>query len=114
MPPDQKKNLPIFEKVIPYLPQLIIIILLLWALYPYNPYGYYVFLRIVSFVIFGYLALKAYALEKQFWMWILIINAILYNPIIRIHLNREIWTVINILSIGISVFSIFSLKSNKY
>jgi hypothetical protein len=33
-------------------------------------------------------------------MWVSISQAIIYNPLIPFYLGREIWTVVNILSIG--------------
>jgi len=90
------------------MPQAIASAMLLWALYPENPYGYYVLLRLVCCPIFAYLAIEAYAKEKAGWTWTLAITALIYNPIIRIHLSREIWSIINVTSIGIAVSSVFS------
>ncbi len=93
-----------------WIPQVIASIMLLWALNPDNPYGYYILLRWVCCGIFAFLAVRtAENKEKQGWVWILGITAMVYNPIIRIHLNREIWSIINVITIGIAVASIFSL-----
>jgi Family of unknown function (DUF6804) len=91
-------------------PQLIASLMLLWALIPVNPYGYYILLRLVCCGIFAYLAYQAFIQEQQGWTWVLGITAVLYNPVIRIHLNREIWSVINVITIGIAVASIFIIK----
>ena len=93
-----------------WIPQLIACLMLIWALYPENPYGYYVLLRWVCCGIFAYLSVKAYGQKKQDWVWILGITAGIYNPFIRVHLTREIWSVVNIVTIGIAVVSVFSLK----
>ena len=37
-------------------------------------------------------------------------TALVYNPIFRVHLNRELWSIINIVTIAIAVASIFALK----
>jgi len=87
--------------------------MLLWALYPGNPYGYYTFLRLVCCGIFAFLAFKSISMEKQGWTWILGITAILYNPIFRIYLSRDIWSVLNIITIGIAIWSIFILKEKE-
>ncbi len=48
-------------------------------------------------------------LKKNEKPWIIsfIIVAIIYNPILSIHLTRQIWTVINLLTIILTVLSIF-------
>jgi len=96
-----------------WVPQLTISLMLLWALNPGNPYGYYILLRLVCCTAFVYLALQAFNQEKQGWVWVLAITAVIYNPIIRIHLTREIWLVINVITIGIAVASVFALKTSQ-
>ena len=94
-----------------WIPQVIASIMLLWALNPDNPYGYYILLRWVCCGIFAFLAVRTYENEeKQGWVWILGITAVVYNPIIRIHLTREIWSIINVITIGVAVASIFGIK----
>jgi hypothetical protein len=87
--------------------------MLLWALNPDNPYGYYVLLRVVCCGVFAYLTLQALTQEKHGWAWTLGITAVVYNPIIRVHLNREIWSVVNLVTIILAVASIVVLKSEK-
>lgn len=87
--------------------------MLLWALNPYNPYGYYILLRWICCGVFAYLAFKAFYQEQEGWVWVLGITAAVYNPIIRVRLTREIWSVVNIVTIGIAVTSIFTLKFRK-
>ena len=89
-----------------WIPQLIAVIMLVIALNPENPYGYYVILRIVCCVVFGYLAVIAHQQEKKEWTWILGITAFIYNPIFRVSLNREIWTIVNVITILIAMVSI--------
>ena len=96
-----------------WVPQLIASLLLLWALNPDNPYGYYILLRWVCCGVFSYLAFKAFGQEQQGWVWVLGITAAVYNPIIRVYLTKEIWSVINITTIGIAVASVFTLKFNE-
>ncbi len=84
--------------------------MLVWALNPGNPYGYYILLRWVCCEIFAYLAFQAFNQQQQGWVWLLGITAAVYNPIIRVHLTREIWSVLNVITIGIALASIFALK----
>lgn len=94
-----------------WIPQVIASIMLLWALNPDNPYGYYILLRWVCCGIFAFLAVRTYEnKEKQGWVWVLGITAAVYNPIIRIHLTREIWSIINVITIGIAMVSVFGIK----
>jgi len=94
-----------------WIPQTVASVMLLWALNPDNPYGYYILLRWVCCGIFAYLAFQALELEKESWVWTLGITAVIYNPIFRIHLNRELWSVINVVTIGIAIVSIFALRT---
>jgi hypothetical protein len=38
---------------------------------------------------------------------------LLYNPVFRVHLNRELWSVVNVVTIGIALASIFVFKVKK-
>lgn len=96
------------EKV--WIPQAIAIAMLLWALYPKNPYGYYMLLRWACCGVFSYLAYQAFLNRSYGWVWVLGITAAVYNPIVRVHLNRELWTVINLITVGIAAASVFFLQ----
>ncbi len=93
-----------------WIPQAITGVMLLWALNPENPYGYYIVLRWVCCAAFTYLALKALAQGKEGWVWVLGVIAVIYNPIVRIHLTREIWSVVNIATVIIATLSVLVLK----
>lgn len=93
-----------------WVPQVVAVLMLLWALNPKNPYAYYVLLRWVCCGIFAYLAVKAYHQGEEGWVWVLGITAGVYNPILRVHLTREIWSVVNIVTIGVAVASVFALR----
>ncbi len=75
-----------------------------------NPYGYYQILRWAIAGITGYTAYIAYEQGENVWTWILAITAILFNPIAPIHLDRETWSVLNIIAAAIIFTSIFKLK----
>jgi hypothetical protein len=95
----------------PLLPPLAISsVMLLVALYPGNPYGYYVILRIVCCACFAYLAFRLSSFRQDGWVWIFAVLAIIYNPIFRIGLSRNIWTAVNIASIAVNIFSFFMIK----
>lgn len=86
--------------------------MLLWALNPDNPYGYYVLLRWVCCSVFSFLAIVAWERHRG-WAWILGTIAAIYNPFVPVHLNRAIWSAINLVTVGIAVGSIFVLTANE-
>ena len=93
-----------------WLPQSIASGMLLWALYPGNPSGYYTLLHWFCCGTLIYQACRAVSQKRHSWIWILGITAVVYNPIFRLHFNRELWSAINIITAGIVVVSIFTLK----
>jgi len=97
-----------------WVPQVIVSLMLLWALNPDNPYGYYTLLRWVTCGVFAYLAFQSFTLGLQGWTWILGFTSALYNPILPVHLTRGIWTVINVLTIGVAVSSVFTVKTKAF
>lgn len=96
-----------------WIPQAIASVMLLVALNPDNPYGYYTLLRWVVCGIFAYLAFVALEKEKTEWVWTLGIVAAVYNPFIKMHLGRELWSVVNLVTIVIGVASIAKLKGKE-
>ncbi|MBV5280605.1 MAG: hypothetical protein J0651_05055 [Actinobacteria bacterium] len=40
-------------------------------------------------------------------------SAAIYNPRISLHLNRELWSVLNLAGVGVGVWSVFVLKRGK-
>ena len=96
-----------------WLPQALTTVVLAWALNPDNPYSYYIFLRWVCCVAFAYLAWKASERQKQNWLFIFVVGAILYNPISTVHLERETWCVVNVATIAIGLASIVAFRVNR-
>lgn len=97
-----------------WIPQVICIGMLLWALNPANPYGYYILLRWVLCGAFSFLAVQAINQGKQGWLFVFGITALIYNPFLRVHLTREIWTVVNVVTIVLVVASIFVIEKNSF
>ncbi len=65
------------------------------------PYGYYQFVRIVSFLGFGLFAYLEYQDKKYYMFLIYLIGVILFNPIEKINLGRDLWQIVDV------IFSIF-------
>ena len=87
-----------------------VVLMLIWALYPHNPYGYYNLLRWVCCLSFGYLAFIIKEKNDKMWSWFLG-GALIYNPIFSLHLGREIWSVVNIATVGVLI--VFTYR-NKF
>lgn len=102
---DPRRSFPVAE--------VIAIVMLLWALVPVNPYGYYIVLRFAICSISIYLGYRARELQKSIWFWLLVILAIVYNPLVRIHLTREVWSLVNVAAIVLFAWAIFALKSKE-
>lgn len=87
--------------------------LLLLALF-HLPYGYYTFLRIII-CIWG--CCKSYRFfnsqNSGFFGFLTTGVAILYNPLIPIHLSRDIWTSINIATVVIILLTVWADKISK-
>lgn len=94
-----------------WIPQLAASVMLAWALNSANPYAYYTLLRWVCCGVFAYLTLKAYEQGLQGWTWVLGVTAAIYNPLVRVHLTREIWTFVNVVTIVIAAASSFTLAT---
>ena len=98
-----------------WIPQVVIIVLLLVAFNPGNPYGYYVGLRWACFACFSFLAYRAFEKKMIGWVWTMTFLAVAYNPfpVFKIPLGREIWSVVNVASIGIALGSIFAFRPSR-
>lgn len=89
-----------------YIIKIAIIILLLLCLLP-MPYGFYQFVRFFSAVGFAWLAYDEGRNGYKTEMWIYIILAILFQPLLKVSLGRTIWNILDVvIAIGL-VISIF-------
>lgn len=69
------------------------------------PYGIYVFIRIIGTIAFAYLAYESWRQEHELLLWAYGAAAILFNPIIPIHLSKTLWTVIDLAAAAVIFFS---------
>lgn len=75
------------------------------------PYSYYIILR---FIICGVSICGiwyAYRVRKFLWLWVFSAIAVLFNPIIPIHLKKEAWIIVDLAVIIIFLISIPMLKA---
>jgi len=60
------------------------------------PYGYYMLLRLVACGVFAYAAFVSYTRKNQTLPWVYGLLAVLFNPLIKIHLPKEVWMVVDV------------------
>lgn len=77
------------------IPLLVAATALFFALVPSLPYGYFQLLRFLVCGVSCYGAFMAMERSNKTWMWLFICLAVLFNPIIKIRFDREIWQVID-------------------
>ena len=67
------------------------------------PYGYYQLLKFVIFITAGFVGYNIYKKASRLSYKVILQGLILlvYNPIIRIHFEKDIWQIINIVTIFI-------------
>ena len=68
------------------------------------PYGYYVTLRFVACAVFLGSTAVSYDRGHKKIPWVYAAFAILFNPLIKIHLPREAWTLVD-MAAGVVLFA---------
>ncbi len=89
-----EKNM--LEKRPHLVPCVIAATMLILALVPW-PYGYYQLLRFVVCGVAVYVAFITYQWKKIWATWLFAFIAVLFNPLIPIHLSRELWQTIDVI-----------------
>lgn len=85
------------------IPAIVAIISLLLTFIDWHSYGYYTFMKFIVTGVMIYYAYYIYIEVKKvdYWFWILVGIAILFNPIIPIYLgDKTLWGFIDVLVIG--------------
>jgi hypothetical protein len=78
------------------------------------PYGYFQFVRFAALIGFSILAYQAYEQGMQTEMVIYGALAILFQPLFKISLGRELWNIIDVI-VGIGlIFSAFIKPKNQH
>ena len=103
MEPNKKKNIIV----------IIAALFLFTALIDGWPYGFFTLLRFVVFASTAYIAWMTYEAQKEKWVWIFGFLAVLFNLFIVIHLNRDMWSVIDLIVGVFMIVSIFVLKLER-
>jgi hypothetical protein len=88
--------------VVPRLLFLVPAGMMLLALAPL-PYGYYQLLRLVTFVAGGIIAAAFWRRGSEGWAVCFAVLALLFNPLIRVYLEREVWMIANLVAAAVFV-----------
>ncbi len=84
-----------------YVAWMIAASMLVFAAVDKHPYSFYTLLRWICCPVFAYSAAFALQTKREAWVWIFGVLAALYNPIIRVHLDRGTWVVVNWMTAGV-------------
>jgi hypothetical protein len=78
------------------------------------PYGFYQVVRLVALIGFAILAYQANQQRRQFEMYIYVGLALLFQPIFKIALGRDLWNVVDVIvGAWLIVSVVIKPKSNK-
>ena len=75
-----------------------------------RPYGYYVLLRWATCAAAIFVAYKAYVWKGIWAVWLFGFVAVLFNPLFRIHLTRDIWRPVDVVTAAAFVAAAFVLR----
>ena len=98
-----------FEKRPHSIPALIAAAFLIGALAEW-PYGYYQLLRFMVCGAGVFVAYTAFTQKKIWAVWLFGFIALLFNPLIPVHLSREMWVFIDI---AVGIFYLILLYKMK-
>ena len=65
------------------------------------PYGYYTLLRIVACAVFVWAAVITFQRAGKVLPWIYALAAIVFNPLVKIHLPKEAWIAVDVAAGGL-------------
>jgi len=86
-----------------YIGWLIAAVMLVFAAAEKQPDSFYTMLRWVCCAVFVYSAVTSVQMKRMLWLGIFAALALLFNPILVLHLDRTQWIVADWLSIGAMV-----------
>lgn len=87
-------------------------VLLGGALLP-MPYGYYLFLRWVVCAYAIFMFVRETKKDVCLWSVFSAVIALLYNPIFRVRLDKDIWWVINVSTVFVFIAIEWSHRKNE-
>jgi hypothetical protein len=64
------------------------------------PYGYYTFLRLFACGVFAMAAYASYSRKHRVLPYVFGGLALLFNPLVKVHLPKEVWAAVDLASAG--------------
>ncbi|MFC1594891.1 DUF6804 family protein [Patescibacteria group bacterium] len=90
---------------------IVAVAMLLLAIPSIWPYAYFQVLRWVVMGVAIFNAYLAYHSNIKTWLWIMVVIAVLFNPIMPLYLGKDMWVVIDIITALLFFISIKQIKS---
>jgi len=87
--------------------------LLVGALFPIDSYGYYTLLRWICCSGFAFITLGYFQVGIINWVWIFGTSVGVYNPLVPLALNKELWSIVNVITIAILAVSVIKDYQRK-
>lgn len=92
---------------------LFLAVLLLLCLAP-MPYGYFILVRFIAMVGFGYMAFQYFKQKKEVLTWTFVTLALLFQPFAKIALGRTVWNIVDVIvAIGLIILFLMEWKAGK-
>ena len=88
--------------------KIVLVVLLFFCLVE-MPYGFYQLVRFIALIGFSILAYKSYESQNSVLVIAYIGLAILFQPLIKISLGRDIWNIVDMV-VGISLIASIFIK----
>jgi prepilin signal peptidase PulO-like enzyme (type II secretory pathway) len=76
------------------------------------PYGYYTLLRLVACGVFAFAAFVSFDRKHKTLPWVYVLLALLFNPIIKVHLPKEAWAFVDVAAAIMLLATAKAVKSN--
>jgi hypothetical protein len=86
-----------------YVAWLVATVMLVLAVTGKSPYSFYTLLRWICCAAFAYSAFTAHERNRVAWVWIFGGLAMLFNPIVPLHFQRDTWQMIDWVTIAVIV-----------
>lgn len=92
----------------------VILAVLLFICLAHLPYGYYQFVRFVAMIGFAILAYHANERRSKTEILVYVCLAILFQPLSKISLGRELWNIIDVITgVGLLLSIFFKPKGSN-
>lgn len=76
------------------------------------PYGYYTLLRFIACGVFAFAAVTSLERKRKKLTWVYGLLALLFNPIIKVHLPKETWAFVDVAAAILLLVTAKAVRSN--